>query len=225
MPWRTVACGGDLKPENQNGAEGWLRLEWLAASWSRGRCPAILPVPDGVSDTSPAPAVTIWHQHAGRRHLGKTEPAVLQAIHTTPACTGQARLRGLVPDALCFEEQQDLRRTHDGSYEDLNSRLHSPVSAWLGKIFWICGALSITRVTARGEGRSSRVLRSQHGLHARGWSARGNPACARWWAIAIRPPTPASIAPACCIVSRTSSRASTSTATRIAGLLRRARST
>ncbi|MBP85731.1 MAG: hypothetical protein CMJ64_03285 [Planctomycetaceae bacterium] len=31
--------------------------------------PALLLVPDGVSSSSPAPGICIWHQHAGQWHL------------------------------------------------------------------------------------------------------------------------------------------------------------
>ena len=62
-PWPE---GGDLKPEKtKTEQKDGYRLEWLTYELESGdRCPAILLVPDGVSETSPAPAVAIWHQHA-----------------------------------------------------------------------------------------------------------------------------------------------------------------
>ena len=67
-PWPE---GGDLKPENtKTEQKDGYRLEWLTYELEPGdRCPAILLIPDGVSDKSPAPAVAIWHQHAGQWHL------------------------------------------------------------------------------------------------------------------------------------------------------------
>ncbi len=34
-------------------------------------------IDSGIDATHPAPAVAVWHQHAGQWHLGKTEPAGL----------------------------------------------------------------------------------------------------------------------------------------------------
>ena len=39
--------------------------------------PAFLLVPDGASAARPRPAVAVWHEHAGRWHVGKDEPAGL----------------------------------------------------------------------------------------------------------------------------------------------------
>ena len=64
-PWSE---GGDLKPKKlKTEQKDGYRLEWLTYELEPGdRCPAILLVPDGVSDKSTAPAVAIWHQHAGQ---------------------------------------------------------------------------------------------------------------------------------------------------------------
>jgi len=71
--------------------------------------PALLLVPDSVSDKTPAPAVAIWHQHAGQWHLGKSEPAGLEGdpMHHTGVALVKEGYVVLCPDALCFEERQD----------------------------------------------------------------------------------------------------------------------
>lgn len=71
--------------------------------------PALLLIPDGVSSDKPAPAVAVWHQHAGEYHLGKSEPAGLAGnpMHHTGAALAREGYVVLCPDALCFEERQD----------------------------------------------------------------------------------------------------------------------
>lgn len=71
--------------------------------------PALLLIPDGVSAARPAPAVAVWHQHAGQFHLGKSEPAGLAGnpMHHTGAALARDGYVVLCPDALCFEERQD----------------------------------------------------------------------------------------------------------------------
>ena len=73
------------------------------------RVPALLLIPDGVSAADPAPAVAVWHQHAGQYHLGKSEPAGLAGnpMHHTGAALARCGYVVLCPDALCFEERQD----------------------------------------------------------------------------------------------------------------------
>lgn len=82
--------------------------------------PALLLVPDGVSADSPAPAVAVWHQHAGQWHLGKSEPAGLDGdpMHHTGVALAKLGYVVLCPDALCFEERQDPAETlKGGNYE------------------------------------------------------------------------------------------------------------
>ena len=77
-------------------------------------------MPDGVSDKATAPAVAIWHQHAGQYHLGKTEPAGLAGnpMHHTGAALAKLGYVVLCPDALCFEERQDpQKKLRGGAYE------------------------------------------------------------------------------------------------------------
>ncbi len=71
--------------------------------------PAMLLIPDMVSPAHPAPAVAVWHQHAGQYHLGKSEPAGLAGnpMHHTGAALAKEGFVVLCPDALCFEERQD----------------------------------------------------------------------------------------------------------------------
>ena len=134
-PWPE---GGDLKPEKtKTEQKDGYRLEWLTYELEPDdRCPAILLVPDGVSDTSPAPAVTIWHQHAGQWHLGKTEPAGLAGnpMHHTGVALAKLGYVVLCPDALCFEERQDPRKKLRGSsyerFEFLRYTVAGQCMAW-----------------------------------------------------------------------------------------------
>lgn len=82
--------------------------------------PAMLLIPDTVSPAHPAPAVAVWHQHAGQYHLGKSEPAGLAGnpMHHTGAALAKEGFVVLCPDALCFEERQDpSKRLKAGHYE------------------------------------------------------------------------------------------------------------
>ena len=73
--------------------------------------PAFVLIPEGVSATNPAPAVAVWHQHAGQYHLGKSEPVGLNGnpMHHTGAALARAGYIVLCPDAVCFEERQSER--------------------------------------------------------------------------------------------------------------------
>ena len=82
--------------------------------------PAMLLIPDGVSAKKPAPAIAVWHQHAGQYHLGKSEPAGLAGnpMHHTGAALAREGYVVLCPDALCFEERQDsTKKLSGGRYE------------------------------------------------------------------------------------------------------------
>ncbi len=82
--------------------------------------PAMLLIPDMVSPAHPAPAVAVWHQHAGQYHLGKSEPAGLAGnpMHHTGAALAKEGYVVLCPDALCFEERQDpTGKLKAGNYE------------------------------------------------------------------------------------------------------------
>lgn len=82
------------------------------------RIPALLLIPDGVTSDNPAPAVAVWHQHAGQWHLGKSEPAGLAGdpMHHTGVALVKQGYVVLCPDALCFEERRDSQ-LKDGNYE------------------------------------------------------------------------------------------------------------
>lgn len=113
---------GDLEPRvvREEQRDGY-RLQWVDyAVEPDDRVPAILLIPDGVSKSSPAPAVAVWHQHAGQWHLGKSEPAGLAGdpMHHTGVALAKLGYVVLCPDALCFEERQDPDgKLKDGAYE------------------------------------------------------------------------------------------------------------
>ena len=114
--------GGDLsvkvaKTEKKDGYQ----CQWISYETQPGdRVAAIVLVPDGVSATSPAAAVAVWHQHNGQYHLGKSEPAGLagnEMHHTGVALVKQGYVV-LCPDALCFEDRQDpTGKLKGGAYE------------------------------------------------------------------------------------------------------------
>ncbi len=111
-----------LRPELRETIPGdGYRIESLSYEAEPGdRVPAMLLIPDGVSATSPAPAVAVWHQHAGQYHLGKSEPAGLAGspMHHTGAALAKEGYVVLCPDALCFEERQDPdKKLAGGQYE------------------------------------------------------------------------------------------------------------
>lgn len=100
--------------------EGY-RIESITYEVEPGdRVPAYLLIPDGVSASSPAPAVAVWHQHNGEYHLGKSEPAGLAGnpMHHTGAALAREGYVVLCPDALCFEERRDPDgKLKDGNFE------------------------------------------------------------------------------------------------------------
>ena len=118
-PWPDP-CPLEPKIIREEQKDGY-RLQWLDyAVETNDRVPAILLIPDGVSSSSPAAAITVWHQHAGQWHLGKTEPAGLAGnpMHHTGAALAKLGYVVLCPDALCFEERQDPEgKLKGGDYE------------------------------------------------------------------------------------------------------------
>jgi len=113
---------GDLrvqikKTEKKDGYQ----CQWISyETQPDDRVAAIVLIPDGVSATSPAAAIAVWHQHNGQYHLGKSEPAGLagdEMHHTGVALVKQGYVV-LCPDALCFEERQDpTGKLKGGAYE------------------------------------------------------------------------------------------------------------
>ena len=84
------------------------------------RVAAVVLIPDGVSATSPAAAIAVWHQHNGQYHLGKSEPAGLAGdkMHHTGVALVKQGYVVLCPDALCFEDRQDpTGKLKGGAYE------------------------------------------------------------------------------------------------------------
>ena len=76
---------------------------------SGDRVPALVLIPDGVTADRPAPAIAVWHQHAGEYSIGKSEPAGLAGnpMHHTGVALAKEGYVVICPDALCFEERQD----------------------------------------------------------------------------------------------------------------------
>lgn len=100
-----------LEPElRQSIPKDGYRIESVTYQVEPGdRLPALLLVPDGVDAEHRAPAIAVWHQHAGQWHLGKSEPAGLAGDPAQHSGAALARLGYVVlcPDALCFEERRD----------------------------------------------------------------------------------------------------------------------
>ena len=91
--------------------DGHRRLRLQVACPDGDRMPALLLVPDGARG---APGVVVFHQHASRWHLGKSEVCGLAGDPTQafgPALV-QAGLIVLAPDAVGFE---DRRRCASGT--------------------------------------------------------------------------------------------------------------
>ena len=84
------------------------------------RIPAYLLRPERCASDSPAPAIAVWHQHAGHYHLGKSEPAGLAGdpMHHTGAALAREGYVVLCPDALAFEDRRDADgRLEGGQFE------------------------------------------------------------------------------------------------------------
>ena len=80
--------------------------------------PALILIPDGVTQENPAPAVAVWHQHNGQWNMGKSEPAGLAGDSSQHVAVELAQQGYVVlcPDALCFEERQSPP-LKDGEFE------------------------------------------------------------------------------------------------------------
>ena len=98
--------------------------------------PAMLLIPESATAGQPAPAVAVWHQHAGQYHLGKSEPAGLAGnpMHHTGAALAKEGYVVLCPDALCFEERQDpnqkLKAGHFERFQFLRYVVNGKSLAW-----------------------------------------------------------------------------------------------
>jgi dienelactone hydrolase len=100
------------------------------------RIPAFVLIPDGVTASSPAPAIAVWHQHNGAWQIGKTEPAGLEGspMHQTGAALAKEGYVVICPDALCFGQRQDpsgkLKRGDYERWQFLRYTLHGKCLAW-----------------------------------------------------------------------------------------------
>lgn len=67
--------------------------------------PAYLLIPDG---DGPFPAVVVHHQHAGQRHLGKSEVCGLvgEPLQAFGPALARAGFLVLAPDSICFEDRR-----------------------------------------------------------------------------------------------------------------------
>lgn len=95
----------DFATHTSEAADGYRRLRISYPSPDGDRIPAYLLLPDG---QGPFPAVLVHHQHAGERHLGKSEVCglagdPLQAFG--PALARQG-IVVLAPDSICFEDRR-----------------------------------------------------------------------------------------------------------------------
>lgn len=113
---------GELRPKTREilPKDGY-RIESIVYDVEPGDAvPAFLLIPEGVNAQNPAPAVAVWHQHAGQWHKGKSEPAGLghNPMHHTGVALARLGYVVLCPDALCFEERQDpAGKLKNGDYE------------------------------------------------------------------------------------------------------------
>lgn len=142
---RLLECLGGLWPDpcplnpelRETRAMDGYRIETLTYEVEPGdRVPAHLLIPDGVDASRPAPAIAVWHQHAGQYHLGKSEPAGLggDPMHHTGVALAREGYVVLCPDALCFEERQDptgqLKRGNFERFEFLRHVVAGRCMAW-----------------------------------------------------------------------------------------------
>lgn len=99
--------------------EGYRRCRITYPSAEGDSIPAYLLIPDGAG---PFPAVIVHHQHAGQRHLGKSEACglagdPLQAFG--PALARQGFVV-LAPDSICFEERRRRGRGTEPEDDDIS---------------------------------------------------------------------------------------------------------
>jgi len=130
------ACPLNVRLREEIPAEGFKIRSVYYDAEPNDSIPAMLLIPDGVTPEKPAPAIAVWHQHAGQYHLGKTEPAGLAGnpMHHTGAALAREGYVVLCPDALCFDERQDptgkLRNGEYERYEFLRYVVSGKCMAW-----------------------------------------------------------------------------------------------
>ncbi|MFN3652168.1 MAG: dienelactone hydrolase family protein [Armatimonadota bacterium] len=101
--------GGPLEPvvEKREQKDGY-RLERLTYLVEPGeRIAAYLLVPDGATESRPAPGICVWHQHNGAYDIGMAEPAGLKLgpMHHTGLALAREGYVVLCPDAAGFGER------------------------------------------------------------------------------------------------------------------------
>ena len=130
-PWPE---GGDLKPKKlKTEQKDGYRLEWITYELEPSdRCPAILLVPDGVSDKSTADSRAIPCTTLARR-WPSSATWCSAPIHFASR-NGRIRKRNCAADRTSVLNSYATR---------------SPANAWRGKTSWTCGAPSITSSRAK----------------------------------------------------------------------------
>lgn len=129
-------CALNVKPRKTIPQKGFKIESLYYDAEPHDSVPAMLLIPDGVSAKNPAPAIAVWHQHAGQYHLGKSEPAGLAGnpMHHTGAALAREGYVVLCPDALCFEERQDPEKRQKGGryerFEFLRQTVAGKCMAW-----------------------------------------------------------------------------------------------
>lgn len=114
--------GGDLQPQVRDSVQkDGYRLETVTYEVEPGdRVPAHVLIPDGVNARHAAPAIAVWHQHAGQYEIGKSEPAGLAGapMHHTGVTLAKEGYVVICPDAQAFGERQDpTGKLKRGDYE------------------------------------------------------------------------------------------------------------
>jgi dienelactone hydrolase len=100
----------DAKVESSAQLQGFRRERISYLVEPAERIVAWLLIPDGVSASSPAPGICVWHQHAGQYDVGKDEPAGVRApnfgdMHQTGVALAREGYVVLCPDAAGFGER------------------------------------------------------------------------------------------------------------------------
>jgi dienelactone hydrolase len=134
-PW-PEPCPLNVRIRSEKQEKGYRLLSLYYDAEPNDPIPAMLLIPDGVSEAKPAPAVAVWHQHNGRFDLGKVEPSGLAGspVHHTGVALAREGYVVLCPDALCFGERQDptgkLKRVDFERFEFLRYVVAGKCLAW-----------------------------------------------------------------------------------------------
>ena len=102
----------DAKVEKSEQKDGYqlLRVNYLVEPTER--IAAWLLIPDKVNEKNKAPAICLWHQHAGQYDVGKDEPAGVSSpnfgkMHMTGVALAKEGFIVLCPDAAGFGERNN----------------------------------------------------------------------------------------------------------------------